>query len=94
MENMSNGTSWQQHISAERKPSDGRYGYWDLNDKTFKLHRSFYGYSKCLHGVFLGNRQFGIKDAGNNLCLIIRPTHQALLYTPVKTYPVYRINQF
>ena len=56
MGNMSNGTSWQQHMSAEHKPSDEHYGYFDMNAKTFDYTFKFKGTSNSYTQHFIGKR--------------------------------------
>lgn len=41
MGNMSNGTSWQQHMNAEHKSDDNHYGYFDMNARTFNYTFNF-----------------------------------------------------
>lgn len=56
MGNMSNGTSWQQHMSAEHKLSDVHYGYFDMNNKTFNYTFNFMGTSGSYTRHFIGKR--------------------------------------
>ncbi|MBS1681546.1 MAG: hypothetical protein OJF59_001785 [Cytophagales bacterium] len=56
MENMSNGTSWQQHMSAEHKPGDPHYGYFDMNAKTFSYTFNFMSAQKSYTRQFAGKR--------------------------------------
>ena len=56
MGNMSNGTSWQQHMSAEHRPSDEHYGYFDMNAKTFDYTFKFMGTSNSYTQHFIGKR--------------------------------------
>ncbi len=56
MGNMSNGTSWQQHMSAEHNPSDEHYGYFDMNARTFNYTFNFMNSPNGYIRNFLGKR--------------------------------------
>ena len=56
MGNMGNGTSWQQHMSAEHKPGDMHYGYFDMNSKTFNYTFNFTSTSNSYTQHFIGMR--------------------------------------
>jgi hypothetical protein len=56
MGNMGNGTSWQQHMSAEHKPGDVHYGYFDMKAKTFDYTFTFTGTSTSYTQHFIGMR--------------------------------------
>ena len=56
MGNMSNGTSWQQHMSAEHGPGDEHYGYFDMNARTFDYTFKFMGTSSSHTQHFIGKR--------------------------------------
>ena len=56
MGNMGTGTSWQQHMSAEHKPGDMHYGYFDMNSKTFNYTFNLTGTSNSYTQHFIGMR--------------------------------------
>ena len=56
MGNMANGTSWQQHMSAEHKPGDLHYGYFDMNAKTFNYIFNITGTPNSYSQHFMGMR--------------------------------------
>lgn len=56
MGHMSNGTSWQQHMSAEHTPSDEHYGYFDMNARTFNYTFNFMGTPTGYTQLFIGKR--------------------------------------
>lgn len=56
MGNMSNGASWQQHMSAEHTPSDDHYGYFDMNAKTFSYTFNFMNTPTGYTQHFIGMR--------------------------------------
>ncbi len=56
MGNMSNGTSWQQHMSAEHQPGDEHYGYFDMSAMTFNYTFNFMDTPTGYTQHFIGKR--------------------------------------
>lgn len=56
MGNMSNGTTWQQHMSAEHNSSDEHYGYFDMNAMTFDYTFNFIYTPSAYTQHFIGKR--------------------------------------
>lgn len=56
MGNMSNGNSWQQHMSAEHTPADDHYGYFDMNAGTFNYTFNFTDTPTGYTRHFIGKR--------------------------------------
>lgn len=56
MANMSNGISWQQHMSANHSLNDEHYGYFDMNGRTFNYTFKFMGASTSYTQHFIGKR--------------------------------------